>query len=93
MYDLINLKNKYCKFIKIYLNYDINTNNIAISQNSTSSIYLSMQALFEEKVKRFLVITPTYFSILDTIKSNQTTNIYYYHLNDINNFKNRNKYF
>jgi len=87
MYDLINLKTNYCKFIKNYLHYDINTNNMAISQNSTSSIYLSMQALFENKIKRFLVITPTYFSILDTIKSNKTTNIYYYHLNDSNNFK------
>jgi len=87
MYDLISLKKSYSDFIKKHLNYDIDTKNISISQNSTSSIYLSIQALFSKQIKRFLVVTPTYFSILDAIKSDKTANIYYYHLKDINDFE------
>lgn len=64
----------------------IDKKNIAISHNSTTAIHLCIHALTLLNVKRFLVITPVYFSVLNLLK-NSKLSINYFHLNIKNNFR------
>ena len=75
---IINYLNQYAERKFIY-------ENIAISSNSTNAIYLSILALNRINVKRFLVLTPTYYTVLETLNQ-LSSSIIYYHLSDKDSF-------
>ncbi len=56
------LKNYYCTS-----NRDWHLNNFSLGINSTNSIYLALSALIKKGKKRFLLVTPIYYSIIDTL--------------------------
>ena len=49
--------------------------------NATSGLYLTLTALSAMDKQRFLVIVPSFYSILDTLEDHQQS-YYYYHLKD-----------
>jgi len=54
---------------------------LSITPSSTISIFLILSGLKELGIKRILVITPTYFSVHDSLKKNNL-NLFYFHLRD-----------
>ncbi len=64
---------------------DWSLNNYSIGINSTNSIYLSIRSLIEQGKNRFLIITPIYYSIIDTLNDFKK-NITFYHLIDKERF-------
>jgi len=64
---------------------NLKSNNIAITVSPTASIYITLNLLIKAGIKRFLVLTPTYYTVLDTLIS-QNASIVYFHLRDLNNF-------
>ncbi|MCP9751490.1 aminotransferase class I/II-fold pyridoxal phosphate-dependent enzyme [Ferruginibacter sp. HRS2-29] len=65
---------------------NIEKENIAVTVSGTASLFLSLSALYKLGVRNFLVFTPTYYTIPDTLKD-LGANIYYYHLYDYLDFK------
>jgi aspartate/methionine/tyrosine aminotransferase len=63
-----------------------NIDNITLTISATASLYLTLLSLHKKKIKRFLVFTPVYYSILDTLNDIQAT-ITYFPLVDKNNFQ------
>ncbi|MEI6033432.1 MAG: hypothetical protein WCS65_04005, partial [Verrucomicrobiae bacterium] len=43
--------------------------NISIASNATSALYLCLHALNNLRVKRFLVVTPVYYTVIETLVS------------------------
>ena len=62
------------------------TNNFAITANATTSLYLTLLTLIKQGKKRFLLLTPIYYSIIDTLQD-FNKNITFFHLTDANNFQ------
>ena len=62
-------------------NIYLHPENIAITLNATNALYLSLQALNLLGANRFLVITPTYYSVIETLNS-LGLSIIYHHLLD-----------
>lgn len=67
-----------------FCNKEIKINEITISPSATSSIFLMSKALSLLSIKRILVFTPLYFSILKSIVDTGGQ-VFYYHLLDDNN--------
>lgn len=66
-------------------NIKLSYKNISVNLNSTNSLYLALLALNNIDVKRIIVITPTYYSVLETLKQ-LDSHIIYYHLIDKDSF-------
>lgn len=73
------------KYLNLNNNAKIGESNIAFSINSTNALYLSLCALKKTGITRFLVITPTYYSIIDSLRD-LGCNIFFYHLRDLSAF-------
>lgn len=63
----------------------IDQNNITITISSTASLYLTASILFRKGIRRYLVLTPTYYTILDTL-NDLGASVFYEHLLDSNGF-------
>jgi aspartate/methionine/tyrosine aminotransferase len=63
-----------------------NINNITLTVSATASLYLTLLSLHKKKIKRYLVFTPVYYSILDTL-NDMGANVTYFPLVDKNNFQ------
>ena len=46
----------------------VSAENLAITISATASIFLSLASLVKRGVKKFLVFTPVYYSVIDTLK-------------------------
>jgi aspartate/methionine/tyrosine aminotransferase len=55
--------------------------NLAISLSATAALYLSIISLYKQGQRRFLLFTPVYYSIIETLKDLKA-DIFYYHLLD-----------
>jgi aspartate/methionine/tyrosine aminotransferase len=66
-------------------NAHLQPQNIAITLNATNALYLGLQALKLLGANRFLVITPTYYSVVETLNS-LGSNVIYHHLLDEETF-------
>jgi bifunctional pyridoxal-dependent enzyme with beta-cystathionase and maltose regulon repressor activities len=64
----------------------LSEDNISLGNNATSSIYLGLLALINQKKHRFLIITPSYYSIIDTLLDFDK-NVSFYHLSDTDAFE------
>ncbi len=60
-------------------------NNFSLGINATNSLYLVIVSLIKKNKKRFLVTTPIYYSIIDTI-NDYNCNIAFFHLMDNDDF-------
>jgi aspartate/methionine/tyrosine aminotransferase len=63
-------------------NADLQPQNIAITLNVTNALYLSLHALKLLGANRFLVITPTYYSVIESLNSLGSSIIYHHLLDD-----------
>ena len=61
-------------------------NNLAVSISSTAAIYLTILSLWRQGVIRFLLFTPVYYSIIETLED-LGAEIYYYNLLDKDDFE------
>ena len=64
----------------------IDIGKITMNSSATASLYLSLLSLSKRGIKRFLVFTPVYYTILDTLRD-LNTSIIYFPLYDSNEFK------
>jgi len=64
----------------------LSVNNLAISISATAAIYLSLLALYRSGLKHFVVLTPVYYSIVETL-AEQGLEVHYFHLTDANAFE------
>ncbi|HKP02848.1 MAG TPA: pyridoxal phosphate-dependent aminotransferase [Chthoniobacterales bacterium] len=63
-------------------NVNLQPRNIAVTLNATNALYLSLHALKRLGVNRFLVITPTYYSVIETLDSFGSSVIYHHLLDE-----------
>jgi aspartate/methionine/tyrosine aminotransferase len=84
--DQIILKEKIEKYIQLESHANLTTKNISLLTNSTSALYLSLVSLKKMGISRFLVITPAYYSVLDTL-ADLNAAVIYCHLVDSLNFQ------
>lgn len=66
-------------------NAHLQPQNIAITLNATNALYLSLHALKLLGANRFLVITPTYYSVVETLNF-LGASVIYHHLLDEESF-------
>lgn len=59
--------------------------SIAICGNGTTAIFLSLKALYDSGIKRFLVITPVYFTTLNNLRELDIS-LCFYHLREENSY-------
>lgn len=64
----------------------LSAGNISVASNATNALYLSLQALDTLGIRRFLVITPVYYSVIETLVSMKSATIFY-HLCDKEKFE------
>jgi aspartate/methionine/tyrosine aminotransferase len=81
-----SIKGHILRQLRNYDNTSLTFENIAINLNSTNSIYLTLVSLEKLNHERFLVVTPTYYTVLDTLKQLKK-DITYFHLLDEENFE------
>jgi aspartate/methionine/tyrosine aminotransferase len=67
-------------------NFEINLSEISIVGSATSALYATLLSLHKLGITKYLIFTPVYFSILETLKD-FGADIYYFHLRDIDGFK------
>lgn len=72
------LKERVTDFYSNALDYDLPSERFAFCHNGTSSIHLVIQALRKNDVRRALVVTPAYFSVLSTLNQCGVTTIYHH---------------
>src|ERR1700722_12283933 len=83
-YEQFSLKEQIINFANEQYSLKILEQEITITPSSTTSIFMTTLALSELGVKRVLVITPTYFSTLESMKRGKNE-VFYYHLKDSGN--------
>ena len=83
--DLHHLKLMISKYILEYEKIDLIEDEICITHNATSSIYLTLYSLILGGCKNFMIFTPVYFSILHTI-NDFNCNLFYFHLKNQDQF-------
>ena len=64
----------------------IHVDNISIAQNATNALFLCLTALYSRGVSRFLVVTPVYYSVVETLTSLDAT-VIFFHLRDSDGFE------
>lgn len=65
---------------------NITAEHVAITISATAAIYLSLLSLYRSGIKCFVVLTPVYYSIIETLNE-LGLEIHYFDLTDQNNFK------
>jgi aspartate/methionine/tyrosine aminotransferase len=66
-------------------NLTVKNSNVTLTVSATASLYLTILSLKKKNIKRFLVFTPVYYTILDTLKDIDAQ-IVYFPLIDKENF-------
>lgn len=84
-YEQFDLKAQILELCSNSYTLSIQESSLTITPSATQAIYLSFQALKRLNVNRYLVLTPAYFSTLESLRHNNSF-IYYYHLSDASNF-------
>jgi aspartate/methionine/tyrosine aminotransferase len=82
--EVSDLKELILKCIDLSLPH-ITKSNMAITLSGTASIFLSLTVLYKKGARNFLLFTPTYYTIADTI-NDLGANVFYYNLQDCKNF-------
>jgi bifunctional pyridoxal-dependent enzyme with beta-cystathionase and maltose regulon repressor activities len=82
--DLTDLKLKIKQLYKSS-GFDLMDTGISIVASPTTALYITIQTLSKLGVKKILVFTPVYYSLIDSLKD-LGISIIYYHLNDVDNF-------
>lgn len=62
-------------------NCGLGLHNLAISISATAALYLTMLALYRKGLRRFLIFTPAYYSVIETLEE-FGAEVYHYHLLD-----------
>jgi aspartate/methionine/tyrosine aminotransferase len=83
--DHLEVKKNYSSLLANIYKLSISPMDITVTTTSTNSLYLTLHALFSKGIKKYLVLTPVYFSVKDTLKDLNCTTVYY-PLIDKNNF-------
>ena len=83
--ELIGCKDDYAALLKRTCGLEVPREQIAIMPNVTAALFLSLKALGQLGATRFLVVTPCYFSVLDTLKD-MDASIFFHHLQDSEEF-------
>ncbi len=76
------LKKSVSCFYRDNLDFDLPYNLMAFCHNGTTSIHLVVQALTQKGMKRALVVTPAYFSLLSSLERCGVATVYH-HLNPL----------
>lgn len=67
-------------------NIPLASESISICGNGTTAIFLSLKALNDSGIKRFLIITPVYFTTLNNLRELDIS-LCYYHLREENSYQ------
>ena len=87
-YSFVEMQNELQFLIQFLLkNNDLNfeTSSITVVGSATAALYATILSLHKINVSKFLVFTPIYYSILETLMD-INADIYYFHLNDNDTF-------
>ncbi len=83
--DLHSQKKVIANHLSKNQDYQLTHKEVCISLNPTNGLYLTIYSLVKLGIKRFMVVTPAYYPIIETI-DDFGGNLSFFHLNDHNNF-------
>jgi aspartate/methionine/tyrosine aminotransferase len=84
-YEQFDIRESITNVIKETARLTISPDELSVTPNSTLSIFLVLNSLKKLGVKRVLLFTPAYFSLINSLKE-IGLEVIYYHLKDDDNF-------
>lgn len=83
--DQSDARDCFLTFLKSNSDLSLTLGNVSISLNATNALYLCLCGLQASGVQRFLVITPVYYSVLESLGSMKAS-VVFHHLRDDDQF-------